>query len=136
MAETEIERAERRAEWLDMLLDVTRRIHVEAKPDAVLAQIVENLVAITGADRGVLMLRDPDGQMRYVTSRDREGQPIAEEGLEVCLGVIEKVAETGETLFVRDAATSETWGGRPSVLGLHLHTILCIPLRTQHGGPG
>jgi len=136
MAETEAERAERRAEWLNMLLDVTRRIHVESKSDAVLAQIVENLVVITGADRGVLMLRDPDGQMRYVISRDSEGRPIAEEGLEVCLGVIEKVAETGESLFVRDAATSETWGGRPSVLGLHLHTILCIPLRTQHGVAG
>ncbi len=138
MAGSEIEReqAGHYALWLEMLLDVTRRIHVEAQPDAVLAQIVENLVAITHADRGVLMLRDDDGQMRNAISRDRAGNSLGEEGLEVCLGVIEQVAETGETLFVGDAAVSEEWGPQPSVLGLHLHTILCLPLKTQDGVEG
>ena len=61
---------------LARLLDVTRRINSETDPDAILGTIVDSLVSIAHADRGFLMLRGEDGQLRFTVARDRKGQPL------------------------------------------------------------
>lgn len=118
---------------LARLLDVTRRINSETDPDAILGTIVDSLVSIAHADRGFLMLRGEDGQLRFTVARDRKGQPLEERKFQVSRGVVDEVAETGEARLIDDAASSDAYNARMSIVSLSLRTILCVPLQTQGG---
>ena len=115
------------------LLDVTRRINAELELDAVLEAIVDSLVSIVGADRGFLMLRGADGELRFTIARDRRGQPLEEKKFKVSRGVVDAVAQTGETRLIDDASSSDAYNARMSIVSLSLRTILCVPLKTTQG---
>ena len=118
---------------LARLLDVTRRINSETDPDAILGTIVDSLVSIAHADRGFLMLRGEDGQLRFTVARDRKGQPLEERKFQVSRGVVDEVAQSGEPRLIDDAASSDAYNARMSIVSLSLRTILCVPLQTQAG---
>ena len=118
---------------LARLLDVTRRINSETDPDAILGTIVDSLVSIAHADRGFLMLRSEGGPLKFAVARDRKGQPLEERKFQVSRGVVDEVALSGEPRLIDDAASSDAYNARMSIVSLSLRTILCVPLKTQAG---
>ncbi len=120
-------------EVMQSLLEITRRINAEVDQDAVLSTIVDSLVSLVAADRGFVMLRGEDGEMQFAIARDKKGQPLEEQKFRVSSGVIEEVAASGETRLIDDAAASDAYNARMSIVSLSLRTILCVPLKTAHG---
>ncbi len=122
------------AEGLQNLLSVTRRINAEVNLDAVLETIVDSLVSIVRADRGFLMLRDEEtGELDFTIARDKTGKPLEEKKFRVSQGVVSEVAEKGITKLIDDAASSDAYQARMSIISLSLRTILCVPLKTKQG---
>jgi sigma-B regulation protein RsbU (phosphoserine phosphatase) len=122
------------AEALKQLLDVTRRMNAALDLDAVLTTIVDSLISIARADRGFLMLRSlEDGELQFTIARDKKGQDLEEKKFRVSLGVVNEVAEKGETRLIDDAASSDAYQARRSIISLSLRTIVCVPLATTHG---
>jgi sigma-B regulation protein RsbU (phosphoserine phosphatase) len=120
-------------EAMRMLLEVSRRINAERDPQALLAAVVDSLVSVTRADRGFLMLKEGDGGLRFALARDRKGRPLEIEKFRVSESVVKEVAETGETRLIDDAATSDAYQARMSIINLSLRTILCVALKTARG---
>ena len=120
-------------EGMQALLDVTRRMNAELDPDAALGTIVDSLVSIVKADRGFLMLRDEAGELQFAIARDRKGQPLEEQKFKVSRGVVDEVAASGETRLIDDAAASDAYNARMSIVSLSLRTILCVALKTTQG---
>ncbi len=118
-------------EGLRLLLDVSRRINAVTDSDAVLATVVDSLVSITRADRGFLMLREPDGSLKFTIARDRAGKPLEEKKFRVSQSVVNEVAETGVTKLIDDAAASDALAARMSIISLSLRTILCVALKAN-----
>jgi sigma-B regulation protein RsbU (phosphoserine phosphatase) len=118
---------------MQSLLEITRRINAEVDQDAVLGTIVDSLVSLVAADRGFVMLRGPDGELRFAIARDKKGEPLEEKKFRVSRGVVDEVAATGETRLIDDAAASDAYNARMSIVSLSLRTILCVPLKTAHG---
>ncbi|MDA1194717.1 MAG: SpoIIE family protein phosphatase [Planctomycetota bacterium] len=118
---------------MQALLDITRRLNAEVDSDAVLGTIVDSLVNIVRADRGFLMLRDSDNELQFTIARDRKGVPLEEKKFRVSRGVVDEVAASGETRLIDDAAASDAYNARMSIVSLSLRTILCVPLKTQQG---
>ncbi len=129
-----IQSAEQRldAEGMRMLLEVSRRINAERDPEALLAAVVDSLVTITKADRGFLMLKEGTG-LRFVLARDRKGLPLEAAKFRVSESVVKEVAESGETRLIDDAASSDAYQARMSIINLSLRTILCVALKTARG---
>jgi serine phosphatase RsbU (regulator of sigma subunit) len=120
-------------EGMQSLLDVTRRINAEVEQERVLEAIVDSLVSIARADRGFLMLRQADGELHFAIARDRKGKPLEEKKFRVSRGVVDEVAASGETRLIDDAASSDAYHARMSIVSLSLRTILCVPLVTSQG---
>ena len=120
-------------EGMQALLDVTRRMNAETDPDAALGTIIDSLVSLVKADRGFLMLRDEGGELEFAIARDRKGEPLEEKKFKVSRGVVDEVAESGETRLIDDAAASDAYNARMSIVSLSLRTILCVPLKTTQG---
>ncbi len=120
-------------EAMKSLLEITRRINAEVDQDAVLGTIVDSLVSLVAADRGFVMLRGDDGELQFAIARDKKGAPLEEKKFRVSRGVVDEVAESGETRLIDDAAASDAYNARMSIVSLSLRTILCVPLKTPHG---
>lgn len=118
---------------LAQLLEVTRSFNAETDTDAILGRIVDGIVSIARADRGFLMLKGEDGNLAFTVARDKKGQPLEERKFQVSRGVVNEVAATGTTRLIDDAASSDAYNARMSIVSLSLRTILCVPLATPGG---
>lgn len=94
----------------------------------VLDQVIDEVIAATRAERGFLMLRGEDGILEFQVARGIEQKTIESPVFQVSRGIIDKVAQEGRPLLSSDAQSDAWLGGRASVVGLGLRSVLCVPL--------
>ena len=124
------ERAQEGVERLKALLDISRLLETTRDFHAVLVELMDKAIAVMGADRGVLLLKEPEsGELRIAVARSR-GQDIPREELETfSRSIVREVQEKGRPLLLQDAGTQE-WGTQ-SILAHSIRSVLCVPLKTQ-----
>lgn len=104
----------------------------------VLHTILDYVVDISQADRGLLMLREEDGQMvpQVVRTRDSselgETHPDKKRLLAFSRSFTKKVLETGESLWIQDAQADQEFSQQASIMDLDLRTIICVPLKREN----
>ncbi len=96
--------------------------------DELLSVILSRVIELTGAARGLLMLRDPAGELAIRVARNAAGEPLDAAGLLISMGVIEEVSRTGRARIVRDVDADGDVSLRDSVRALHLRSVMCVPL--------
>jgi Nif-specific regulatory protein len=110
------------------LIALARQVTSTLDLRRLLDTVVQVFIAMTGAERGFVMLYNADGRLDFQTARDRDAQPLPERAFEVCGGAIREVAETTRSLFVDDILTRQEYGARDSVIALSLRSFTCVPL--------
>jgi phosphoserine phosphatase RsbU/P len=114
---------------LRAILDLARTLQSSFSIDDVLVQVVDTALAITGAERGFLMLRAPGGlEMRV--ARHRKGRKLHSSDLRVPREVIHRALEHRRELLSMNFDPLGTAGARPqnSVADLELRSVICVPL--------
>jgi len=97
----------------------------------VLEEVMDRLVALMGAERGFLMLREPDGNLSVQTARGMAKVDLNEEAFAISKTIVNRVAETGETILTTNAQDDPRFGQQFSVAAYHLLSILCAPLKIK-----
>ena len=117
---------------LSAVLDVARALQSSLAVDDVLDAAVDAALAATQAERGFLMLRQDDGELRTKVARDRNGKILAEEDLRVPRGVIQKALDSRRDLLSMTASPSDLGTGAFDKGGtaetLAPRSVLCVPL--------
>jgi sigma-B regulation protein RsbU (phosphoserine phosphatase) len=96
--------------------------------DEVLNRVMDEVIAATKAERGFVMLRDPDGSLAFRAARGMDQETIDEPEFQVSRSVVERVAREGTPVLTSDAQQDERFSMRQSVMSLGLRSILCVPL--------
>ena len=111
---------------LDTIADVTRNHDL----DQLLRSIVDKAIAITGAERGLLLLPNGESRLEVKVGRDKLGQSLPPT-IRYSTSIPKKVFETGEAQTLMDAAggSGDVALGQ-SILDLRLLSVMCAPLRT------
>ena len=120
-----------RTAWLEMLLDVSRRINAEVNPDAVLAAIVDSLVLVTrgrprlphAARRG----RRAGVPRSPATARAGRSRSRSSSSARASSRRSPPAARRGSSTTPPPPTPGKS---RLSVISLRLRTILCVPLKT------
>jgi len=99
--------------------------------DQVLNTVMDEVVAATHAERGFLVLREPDGRLEFRAARGLEQRTIDEPAFQVSRGVVERVAREGKPQLTSDAQSDGWLSARQSVVILGLRSILCVPLQLK-----
>ncbi len=103
----------------------------------VLEQVLDAVMAITGAERGFLLLADSSPEagrypsvagLRLRAARGRADQ--ASDGRGISTSVVRRAIEDGETVATGNALADPQLSHATSVIALELRTIVCIPLRS------
>jgi signal transduction histidine kinase len=98
----------------------------------VLDQVMDAVIALTGAERGFLMLLDPDtGDLDLRVARNFEQETLQREDMEVSRTVINTTVEGGKGVLTTNAQTDPRFSGTESVISFALRSIMCAPLRSR-----
>ncbi len=116
---------------LALLYRVSQTFSSSLELDTVLNRVMDEVIAVTSAERGFVMLREQDGSLVFRVARGLDRSMIDDPEFQISRGVVEQVAQEGEPMLTSDAQRDERLSMRLSVLGLGLRSILCVPLKIR-----
>lgn len=113
------------------LAEVGQVVNSSLEIDEVLRIVMDNIVRLTHAERGFLMLRDEKGQMATSVARNWEKESIHASELTVSRTIVQRVIETGEAIITTNAQEDQRFVGQESIVAFNLRSILCVPLKMK-----
>jgi serine phosphatase RsbU (regulator of sigma subunit) len=122
---------------LRAILDLARTLQSSFSIDDVLASVVDTALAITGAERGFLLLRAAKGLETRV-ARHRKGHKLQESDLRVPREVIHRALQHRRELLSMNFDPLGTQDTKPqnSIADLELRSVICVPLVRIRTGQG
>lgn len=99
--------------------------------DDVLNLVMDEIVSVTSAERGFLMLREDDGHLAVKVARGLDRKTIESPEFEVSRGIVDRVVTECKAILTSDAQADEWLGQRKSVRGLKLRSVLGVPLQLK-----
>jgi serine phosphatase RsbU (regulator of sigma subunit) len=123
---------------LRAILDLARTLQSSFSIDDVLTSVVDTALAITGAERGFLLLRAGDSLETRV-ARHRQGHHLPANELRVPRDIIRRALEQRRDLFSMnfDPLEAERGGAaRNTIADLDLRSVISVPLVRIRAGQG
>ncbi len=98
------------------------------EPIHFLETVVDNVVEITGAERGILFMKKKAQELNPVVSRNAEGEPLGDLS-GISKSIPHHVYDTRKAIFVLDSEDDGNVVESQSVSIYHLRTVMCVPLQ-------
>lgn len=121
---------------LNILGMLTRVTESGLELEPMVRLVVDMLVEVTGADRGLASLREPDGRWGFRAAKNLAEAEMAEpagtpasQAFEIPRKVIEEVATKAEALLVADLETDVRF--KRMLSDKSPRSIVCVPVRTK-----
>ncbi len=96
--------------------------------DVVLNEAMDVVINLTGAERGYIVLRDPDsGELECRIARDMEQG--AQDSFQGSNTILNDVLDSGEPLLTDNAYKDPRTQGNVSIANLALRSVVCVPLK-------
>jgi signal transduction histidine kinase len=119
------------------LYEVSRALGSSLQVDDVLNQVMDAVIQLTGAERGFIMLVDPDsGELDLQAARNIERQTLDRDDMQVSRTVIQNVIRTQKGVVTTNAQEDARFSGQESVMMYGLRSILCVPLLARGASIG
>ena len=115
-------------EKLTFFLEAARKLNTTGVVDEILMTLIDSTLRLTGAERGCVFLRDPDGRLRLAAGRNARGEAMIDETT-ISRSILEEAARAASAFVVTDTAKSADMAQRKSIIAYDLRTVICIPLR-------
>lgn len=114
---------------LSSLVEVARALQNSLSTHEVLTAVVDAALAVTGCERGFLMLRK-DPELEISVARDRQGRALEPGDLRVPRTVIRRALNSRRDLLSMSFDPMAEQGLRPemTVAALELRSVVCLPL--------
>ncbi len=117
------------------LVAFSRKLGQAGDVTALLESLMDEVISLTKADKGFLVLFDPSeakedarGTPRVRMARNLRGESLDEAVAQLSDSILRRVLETGEAVVVSDALTSTEFNSSLSVVSLKLTSVMCVPL--------
>jgi adenylate cyclase len=111
------------------LYDISKRLGAEPSVERLLDAALAAILRVMPADRGFLVLADPDsGELAVRFGRAREGGLTNPGSQVVSMTVVRTAVEARKAILAADARSDPRFGQQRSILGEDIRSILCAPL--------
>lgn len=117
-------------EKLRAVLEVARSLQSSFSADDVLNSVVDATLAVTGAERGFLLLFDERHELQVRSARARGGTNLPADDLRVPRKLIGRALESRRDLFTMsfDPLAGEDPSAGNTIMDLELRSVACVPL--------
>ena len=113
------------------LVGVGSAINSSLGLERVLEMVMDSLIALMGAERGFLMLREPGGALKVRVARGVANEDLEKDSFSISKTVVQQVAQTGTAILTTNAQDDPRFGSQLSVAAYRLRSILCAPLKIK-----
>jgi serine phosphatase RsbU (regulator of sigma subunit)/pSer/pThr/pTyr-binding forkhead associated (FHA) protein len=111
------------------LLEGLRALGTGRVLDEVLALVLDSTIDVTGAERGFIMLANPEGVLEFKLARARGRVTLPGKTFETSRKIPEEVFATGEERIVADLLDGNLATDHRGTVALGIRHVLCAPLR-------
>ena len=112
-----------------VLLEGLRALSSARVLDDVLVLVMDSAIAVSGAERGFIMLADDGGRLEFTMGRSRDRQPLPGSGFQTSRKIPEEVFRTGKTRIEADLLDGDLADAHQGTVALGIRHVLCVPLR-------
>jgi len=117
---------------LESLIDASKHLNTTFDLEKLLSIILHLATKNLNAERGTIYLIDE--KTKELWSKVVKGEGLVEIRLPVGTGISGTVAETGETINLKDASKDKRfYSGYDKRSGFRTKTMLCMPMKNRHG---
>lgn len=114
------------------LANIGQVVNSSLEHDEVMRIVMDNIVRLTHAERGFLMLRNEKGEMVTQVARNWEQESIKSSEAATSRTIVQRVINTGEPIVTTNAQEDQRFSGQESIMALNLRSILCVPLKVKN----
>ncbi len=118
------------------LYEVSQAIGSSLDLEEVLNRVMDAIIALSGAERGYLMLLNDDGQLEARIARNLDRETLDSGEFAVSRTITRQVFETGEPVVTTNAAEDPRYAGQASIIAQGLRSIMASPLRSRGNNIG
>lgn len=116
-------------EQLRALAQTTALVNSSLDINEVLNEVMDTVIALTGAERGYIVLRDEEtDQLEFRIARNLDRETLDQGEFIVSKTIVGEVAQTGEPVLTTNALADPHYSAQESVMIHALRSILCVPL--------
>ena len=109
---------------------ISEAINSTRNEEEILAYVLDQAVDYLGAERGLILLREPDGRLFPRKARSLEGEDLRD--VSRFSRTVFSLAERSEEPFVSaDAPGDERFAGAESVVAYSILSVICVPIRSR-----
>lgn len=112
---------------LRWLLDAARDLNDAGAVESVLASLIEATLSLTHAERGYVLLAEPDGKLALAAGRDSDGNRL-EDSSSLSQTAIHQATESGSEFILTDTLSAGDAPLPQSMVAHNLRTVICFPL--------
>lgn len=117
------------------LAGTSQQINSSLDLDEVLAEAMERVITLTGAERGYIILTNENPfelqwevRLARDSGHDRQGGSSEFQGSRT---ILKEVLETGTPLLTDNAYNDPVLGGSATIASMNLRSVLCVPLKLK-----
>ncbi len=126
---SELDQQRKDHDQLAALYDVGQVINSTLDLDQVLDLAMDQVIEVTKAERGFLMLlEEKGGDLTFRVARNVDRETIAGPSFEISRSIARRVAREGVPLLATNAQVDPRFRDQSSVMSYNLRSILCVPL--------
>ena len=114
---------------LTLLYRLSQTFNSSLDLDEVLNKVMDEVIAAINAERGFVMLHEPDQSLTFRVARGMDHSTIEDPAFTISRSIVEHVAQEAEPILTLDAQSDERFSHRSSVSRLGLRSIICMPLK-------
>lgn len=115
-------------EKLTIFLEAARKLNTTGVLDEILLTLVDVTLKLTGAERGYVFLKTPEGKLRLAAGRNSKGELLLDDTT-ISHSILDDAMRSNSEFLLSDTSRSLDLTGRQSIVAYDLRTVICIPLR-------
>ncbi len=113
----------------ETLYEIARTLNSTLEFDEVLRLVMDRMIEFVDAERGFLMLVNPEtNELEFTIARDKEAQTIDENAFKISRSTVKRVISKQEPLLSDDAQLDDVLKGHESIMAYGIRSVLCAPL--------
>lgn len=120
-----------RRSQLSALMGIGNMINSSLGKERVLEEVMDSLITLMRAERGFLMLRRRNGELRPVIARGIAHINLVEKEFAFSSTIVRRVAESCEPVLTTNAQEDPRFVDQVSIAAYQLRSIICAPLKIK-----
>ncbi|MBN1352670.1 sigma 54-interacting transcriptional regulator [candidate division KSB1 bacterium] len=113
----------------NQILDLAKRVLAETEVHSVIDRAMDQLIQLSGAERGMIILFDQKGGPLFETARNLKKEDIEKPMFEVSRTIIDAVKTDGKPICLPNALDEPSMKKSKSTIRLNILSVICLPLK-------